>query len=173
MVRISQAAPEAVPSPFIVGVRVSPGFLCPRAPRGTPERDPPTLPMTGLNSSFPFLRTPHSRLRNTAHARAQASGPLRDAPPPRPPGDAHAGGPIRRRNSSPTHMWPRPPSLRKGARAELRPEPGSKLRAGFYDGRRRLCCRFGATSGSLERCARTDVAGREGAQTAPQRLMLK
>lgn len=55
--RISQAAPEAVPSPFIVGVRVSPEFLCPRAPRGTPERDPPTLSMTGLNCSFPFLRS--------------------------------------------------------------------------------------------------------------------
>ena len=100
-------------------------------------------------------------------------GQLSNAPAPRPPRDANAGGPIRERGASPTRLWPHPPSLRKGARAEPGPERRAKRRAGFCDGRRRLCCRFRAARGSLECRARTDVAGREGAQTANQRPMLK
>lgn len=136
-----------------------------------------TLSMTVSEAQFSFpkeLWGPRTRASGTLPTIVPSRpGQLRDAPPPLPPRDANGGRPIRERGASPTRLWPRPPSLRKGARAEPGPERRAEWRAGFSDGRRRLCCRFSAARGSLERRARTDVAGREGAQTASQRPMLK
>lgn len=140
-------------------------------------RGQPTLSMTVSEAQFSFpkeLWGPRTRASGTRPTIVPSRpSQLGDAPPPLPPRDANSGGPIRERGASPTRLWPHPPSLRKSARAEPRPERRAERRPGFGDRRRRLCCGFRVARGSLERRSRTDVAGREGAQTASQRPMLK